>query len=367
MQRLSAACRLPCEEEVESARHTYCVDGSHIVRGRESGCTIMSAPRKMRIGLALGGGAARGWAHVGVIRALEQAGIHPDLVCGTSVGSLVGAAYAAGELDRFEQWLLGMRIKDVVGFMDVSLAGGLLKGERVMEFFRRNFVDRPIEQLAMPFAAVATALHTGAEVWLRDGSTVEAVRASIALPALLTPVLRDGIVLVDGGLVNPVPVSLARAMGADTVIAVDLSSDRLGRRLSATAQVETPDSAIGEWMRKLQENLGGLLPAHPSDQYRPPSMHGCAVLEHRYHAGSDHAQPNGGRTTRLHRVTPVGPSPDARFSPRKGGHRGRQARRGGNPPQSSCARRSTIVERYRSGERPRATKRHWTESRRTLK
>lgn len=232
----------------------------------------MSAPRKMRIGLALGGGSARGWAHVGVIRALEEAGVHPDLVCGTSVGSLVGAAYAAGELDRFEQWVLGMRIKDVIGFMDVSLAGGLLKGERVMEFFRRNFVDRPIEHLTMPFAAVATALQTGAEVWLRDGSTVEAVRASIALPAFLTPVLRDGIVLVDGGLVNPVPVSLARAMGADKVIAVDLSSDRLGRRLSANAQVEAPDSAIGEWIRKLQENLGGLIPAHPSDQYRPPSM-----------------------------------------------------------------------------------------------
>lgn len=115
---------------------------------------------------------------------------------------------AAGELDRFEEWLLGLRLKDVVGFMDVSLGGGMLRGERVMEFFRRNFVDRPVEELAMPFAAVATALHTGAEVWLRDGSTVEAVRASIALPGLFTPVLRDGMTLVDGGLVNPVPVSL---------------------------------------------------------------------------------------------------------------------------------------------------------------
>jgi NTE family protein len=232
----------------------------------------MNVARKLRIGLALGGGAARGWAHVGVIRALEEAGIHPDLVCGTSVGALVGAAYAAGELDRFEQWVLGMRIKDVVGFMDVSLAGGLLKGERVMEFFRRNFVDRPIEQLTMPFAAVATALQTGAEVWLRDGSTVDAVRASIALPGFLTPVLRDGIILVDGGLVNPVPVSLARAMGADKVIAVDLSSDRLGRRLSVNAQVEASDSAVGEWIRKLQENLGSLIPAHASGQNRPPSM-----------------------------------------------------------------------------------------------
>ncbi len=99
-------------------------------------------------------------------------------------------SYAAGELDRLEQWVLGMRIKDVIGFMDVSLAGGLLKGERVTEFFRRNFVDRPVEQLTVPFAAVATALQTGAEVWLREASTVEPVRASIALPAFLTPVRR---------------------------------------------------------------------------------------------------------------------------------------------------------------------------------
>ncbi|TRZ54945.1 MAG: patatin-like phospholipase RssA [Rhodocyclaceae bacterium] len=233
----------------------------------------MSAPRRRRVGLALGGGSARGWAHVGVIRALEQAGIRPDLVCGTSVGSLVGAAYAAGELDRFERWLLGMRMKDVVGFMDVSLSGGMLKGERVMEFFRRNFVDRPIEELGMPFAAVATALHTGAEVWLRDGSTVEAVRASIALPGLFTPVVRDGMMLVDGGLVNPVPVSLARAMGADFVIAVDLSADKLGHRLAADNPVEAPGSPIGEWVRKLQENLGGFVAAHSPGETRLPPMH----------------------------------------------------------------------------------------------
>lgn len=189
----------------------------------------MSAPREPRIGLALGGGSARGWAHIGVIEALEQADIHPDLVCGTSVGALVGAAYAAGELDRFRQWVLGMGIRDVVSFMDLRLNGGVLKGERVMQYFRRNFVDRPIEDLAMPFGAVATALDTGREVWLRTGSTVEAVRASIALPALFTPVLREGELLVDGALVNPVPVSLARAMGAEVVIAVDLSSVLVGR------------------------------------------------------------------------------------------------------------------------------------------
>lgn len=232
----------------------------------------MSARRKARVGLALGSGSARGWAHVGVIRALEQAGIRPDIVCGTSVGALVGAAYAAGELDRFEQWLLGMRVSDVVGFMDVSLSGGMLKGERLMDFFRRSFVDRPIEELGMPYAAVGTALHTGAEVWLREGSTVGAVRASIALPVLFTPVLRDGTMLVDGGLVNPVPVSLARAMGAEVVIAVDLSSDILGRHLTADTQVEAPDSPIGEWVHKLQENLGGLISADSLDEPKLPSM-----------------------------------------------------------------------------------------------
>jgi len=233
----------------------------------------MSAPHRPRVGLALGSGSARGWAHVGVIRALEQAGVRPDLVCGTSAGALVGAAYAAGELDRFEQWLLEMRLTDVVGFMDVSLGGGMLKGERVMEFFRRNFVDRPIEELAMPFAAVSTALQNGAEIWLRDGSTVEAVRASIALPGLFTPALRDGMLLVDGGLVNPVPVSLARAMGADVVIAVDLGADKLGRHLAADHPTDEPDSPIGEWTRKLRESLGALIPARSPDESRLPSMH----------------------------------------------------------------------------------------------
>lgn len=234
--------------------------------------TNLKARRKKRLGLALGSGSARGWAHVGVIRALEQAGLRPDVVCGTSVGSLVGAAYAAGELDRFEKWVLGMRMPDVVRFMDVSLGGGMLKGERVMEFFRRNFVDRPIEDLAMPFAAVSTALHDGNEVWLREGSTVEAVRASIALPGLFTPALRDGTLLVDGGLVNPVPVSLARAMGADFVIAVDLCADKLGRHLASDPRAESTGGAIGEWTRKLRETMGSLLPALSADETRLPSM-----------------------------------------------------------------------------------------------
>ncbi len=232
----------------------------------------MTTPRKPRLGLALGSGSARGWAHLGVLRALEQAGIRPDIVCGTSIGALVGAAYAAGELDRFEQWVLRLKVADVLGFLDVTLSSGLVKGERLMSSFHRNVVDRPIEELNTPFAAVATALHSGAEIWLRSGSTLSAVRASIAMPGLFTPVLHDGMVLVDGGLVNPVPVSLARAMGADIVIAVDLGSDILGRHLRATPAHEPPAGVVGDWIRKLQENLGPLVPAHPSDKLTMPNI-----------------------------------------------------------------------------------------------
>ncbi len=232
----------------------------------------MKPPRKPRVGLALGSGSARGWAHVGVIRALEQAGIRPDLVCGTSIGALVGAIYAAGELERFEQWLLGLGIADVLSFVDVGLSGGMIKGERLMEFFRSKFVDRPLEDLPKPFAAVATALHTGREVWLREGSTIDAVRASIALPALFAPVIHEGRLLVDGGLVNPVPVSLARAMGADIVIAVDLSADILGRHLREPPEPEGAAAEVSEWRRILQENLGTLLPTRPDDGSKLPSM-----------------------------------------------------------------------------------------------
>jgi NTE family protein len=129
-----------------------------------------------------------------------------------------------------------------------------------MDFFRRNVVDRPIEALDLRFGAVATALHTGAEVWLREGSTVDAVRASIALPVLFTPVRRDGVTLVDGGLVNPVPVSLARAMGADVVIAVDLNTDLLGRHLRPAAAPDAADGGglLDEWRRRLGNGLNGL-------------------------------------------------------------------------------------------------------------
>ncbi|WP_448254712.1 patatin-like phospholipase family protein [Ottowia oryzae] len=209
-----------------------------------------AAYRRPRIGLALGSGSARGWAHIGVLRALLEAGLKPDVVAGASVGAIVGAAYAAGDLDRFEQWVRGLGARDVWSFMDFGLGGGVLKGERLVEFFRTHFDDRPVQDLPLGFGAVATALRTGDEVWLREGSVAEVVRASFALPGLFAPVWRDDRLLVDGGLVNPVPVSLARALGAEVVIAVDLNADMLGKHL------RPPHSgACAGWWQSL-------LPAH---------------------------------------------------------------------------------------------------------
>jgi NTE family protein len=199
--------------------------------------------RKPRIGLALGSGSARGWAHVGVIRALERAGISPSIVCGTSIGALVGAAYAAGELDRFEPWVKGLTWQSVMSLLDLTVTGGLIEGGRLVEFFRSRYQDRGIAQLPKAFGCVATELATGREVWLREGSVIDAVRASVALPGLLTPVRQDDRLLVDGGLVNPVPVSLCRAMGAEIVIAVDLNWDLIGRRHQAPEDPRAPATA----------------------------------------------------------------------------------------------------------------------------
>ena len=183
-----------------------------------------------RIGLALGSGSARGWSHIGVINALERAGIVPDIVCGTSIGALVGAAYAAGEHARLEPWVRGLKWQSVVGLLDWKLGGGLMAGGKLTNFFRSQYDDPGIEQLPKAFGCVATDLASGREVWLRAGSVIDAVRASIALPGVFTPAVQGGRLLVDGGLVNPVPVSLCRAMGADIVIAVDLNWELVTRR-----------------------------------------------------------------------------------------------------------------------------------------
>jgi NTE family protein len=209
---------------------------------------------KPRIGLALGSGSARGWAHIGVIRALHEAGIVPDILCGCSIGALVGAAYADGDIDALERWVTRLRWQDVVGLLDPGFSGGLIKGDKLIGFFERHFVDKGFAALPLPFACVATELATGREVWLKEGSVAAAVRASIALPGLFAPVTWDGRLLVDGGLVNPVPVSLCRALGADIVIAVDLGSALVGRALRRSAA--TDERAGGALSARLLASLG---------------------------------------------------------------------------------------------------------------
>jgi NTE family protein len=209
---------------------------------------------KPKVGLALGSGSARGWAHIGVIRALQEAGIKPDVLCGCSIGALVGAAYADGDLDDLEKWTTGLTWQDVVGLLDVGFGGGLIKGDKLIAFFEKHFVDKEFSALPIPFACVATDLASGREVWLKEGSVAAAVRASIAVPGLLSPVSREGRLLVDGGLVNPVPVSLCRALGADVVIAVDLGSDIVGRSLKHTAAAEKERDK--NWSDRLMASLG---------------------------------------------------------------------------------------------------------------
>jgi len=201
----------------------------------------MPAPR---IGLALGSGSARGWSHIGVIDALAEAGIEPDIVCGTSIGSLVGAAYVAGKLADLRHWAEKATWREIAALMDIRLSGGgVVDGNKVVAWLRGLGVEGPIEKYAKRYAAIATDLATGREVWFEHGPILEAVRASIALPGILSPAKIGERWLVDGGLSNPVPVSVCRALGADVIIAVNLNGDLLGRRFASEPPEDTALSA----------------------------------------------------------------------------------------------------------------------------
>lgn len=186
-----------------------------------------------RIGLALGGGSARGWSHIGIIDALQEAGIEPDIVCGTSIGSLVGAAYVAGNLTQLRDWAEAVSWREIVGHLDLNLLrGGLIEGKQIVRFLRGLGVVGQIEDFDKPYAAIASDLASGEEITLVAGPIDEAVRASIALPGIFSPLKVGDRWLLDGGLVNPVPVSACRELGADIVIAVNLNSGLLGRHQS---------------------------------------------------------------------------------------------------------------------------------------
>ncbi|GAB6049714.1 patatin-like phospholipase family protein [Hydrogenophilus islandicus] len=211
----------------------------------------------MKVGLALGSGSARGWSHFGVIRELRALGVPVDIVCGTSIGALVGAALASGKDEAMAEWVTSLGWTDVVALMDVSLRGGALQGDRVVEYCAEHFFADSFTALALPFACVATELSTGREVWLRDGPLPPALRASMALPGMFQPQRLAGHWLVDGGLVNPVPVSLCRALGADVVIAVELGAGRATRHLRRDGRSKIPpaDEGKGGLTDQMKERL----------------------------------------------------------------------------------------------------------------
>jgi NTE family protein len=199
-------------------------------RAAEASPDAQPAVTRPVIGLALGGGAARGFAHIGVLRKLLEHGIVPDVIVGTSIGAVVGGCYAAKEMDNLESWARTLTVRGVLSYLDLSFSGsGLIGGGHLASRLESGLKDSRIDDLPIRFAAIATEFNTGHEIWLTRGRLSDALRASYALPGIFPPVLIGGRWLVDGALVNPVPVSAARALGARLVIAVNLNADLFGR------------------------------------------------------------------------------------------------------------------------------------------
>jgi NTE family protein len=194
------------------------------------GIRTMNDSARPKLGIALGGGAARGWAHIGVLHKLIEAGLEPDIVAGTSIGAVAGACYVTGRLNALQEFATSLTRRRIFGFLDFNFAGsGLITGQRLSTRLQDHLQDFNIEHLDRKFVAVATELGTGHEVWLNKGSLVNALKASFALPGIFRPVQINGRWLIDGALVNPIPVSVCRALGARVVIAVNLNSDVFGK------------------------------------------------------------------------------------------------------------------------------------------
>jgi len=195
---------------------------------------------KRKIGLALSSGMARGWAHIGAIRALKKLGFEFDIIAGCSVGALVGGCYLAGKLDELEAWALSLNKRKIVSYLDMRLrSGGLIGGGKLVEEMRKYMGTPLIENFPIPYAAMTTDLVTGHEIWLQKGDLVEAMRASFSLPGIFPPVKHEGRWLADGALVCPLPVAACRALGADMVIAVNLNADIIGKSRRPGASIPT--------------------------------------------------------------------------------------------------------------------------------
>ena len=245
---------------------------------------------KNKIAVALGGGVARGWAHIGVLKALIKAGIEPDIVVGTSIGAVVGGCYAAGKLDELEDFACQLTRRKVFGFLDFNMSGsGLISGHRLCDAFDRHLEHVQIQNMPRRFVAVATELGTGHEVWLTRGRLVDAMRASYALPGIFRPVNINGRWLADGALVNPIPVSAARALGARTVIAVNLNGDVFGRGGTLIPDELDVEVTMLADARDSEPEISGSADAGPSQ----PNLEGRSAwkLLHRQFFGRSRSEP----------------------------------------------------------------------------
>lgn len=206
----------------------------------KSSKTTKISEAQQGLGLALGGGMARGFSHIGVLRALERNGIRPTIISGTSIGAVVAACYLAGKLDEFEEWALSLTRLKLFSYLDLRIrSAGFIGGKHLEKLLHGHFGDMQIEDLPHPFIAIAADLVTGHEVWIRKGGVVEAIRASFALPGVFPPIERNHRYLVDGALVNPLPTASCRALGARMTIGVDLHADIIGKATKPGAKFQT--------------------------------------------------------------------------------------------------------------------------------
>ncbi len=288
---------------------------SDIIQGAQDSEGETTAPYRPKIGLALGGGVARGWAHIGVIRAMERYGLKPDIIAGTSIGALVGGAYLANHLDVLEEWARSLNKRRILSYLDFTFGGsGFFAGNQLAKLMTRYFGDVQIESLERTFIAVTAELATAHEIWIREGSLVDAIKASYALPGVFPPVMRKNRWLIDGALVNPVPVSVCRAFGARLVIAVSLQSDAFGK------------SNLEEGRRlQEEENGNGNGDNHVSFAESLKAKPRNLIMRQLF--GTGHAAPGVGTVMlgalnivmdRLGRSRMAGDPPDVRIAPRVG-------------------------------------------------
>lgn len=233
----------------------------------------MASDNGLKIGLALGSGSSRGWAHIGIVQALAEQGIRPDIVCGTSIGALVGAAHVAGNLARLEEWVRSLTRLETASFFELSASfTGFVNTSRLRKFLEKHVAEANvrIEDLELQYGSVATDLESGREVWFTKGPLLEAVWASISLPGLFPAIRHDNRWLVDGGLVNPVPVSICRALGADVVIAVNLNGDIVGKHLVKPPKEKK--NGVAEAFSNLVREYAGPLFSFSEEEDEPPGL-----------------------------------------------------------------------------------------------